>query len=154
MVQRRILLTGGAGYIGSHTYLALIDAGHDVTILDNFSNARRSVPDRLARITGHPVTTIDADVRDATALDAAFAKRQFDAVVHFAALKAVSESVEKPLDYFDVNIGGLTTLLQTMDAHACRTLVFSTSPTVYGVPDATPTPESAECRAMNPYGPT
>lgn len=154
MAQRRILLTGGAGYIGSHTYLALVDAGHDVTILDNFSNARRSVTDRLAQITGRPVTAIDADVRDATALDAAFAKTRFDAVVHFAALKAVSESVEKPLDYFDVNIGGLTTLLRTMDAHDCRTLVFSSSATVYGEPDETPTPETAEFRGMNPYGQT
>jgi UDP-glucose 4-epimerase len=154
MAKRHILLTGGAGYIGSHTYLALADAGHRVTILDNFSNARHSVIDRLGRITGGSVEVVDADVRDAGALDTAFASGGFDAVVHFAALKAVSESVEKPLDYFDVNIGGLTTLLRTMDAHDCRTLVFSSSATVYGVPDETPTPETAEFRGMNPYGQT
>jgi UDP-glucose 4-epimerase len=112
MAGRRILLTGGAGYIGSHTYLALVAAGHEVTILDNFGNARRSVVDRLGRITGLPVEVVDADVRDAAALDTAFAKGRFEAVVHFAALKAVSESVQRPLDYFDVNVGGLTTLLK------------------------------------------
>ena len=154
MTGRRILLTGGAGYIGSHTYLALVAAGHEVTILDSFENARRSVIDRLARITGRPVEVVDADVRDAGALDAAFARGRFEAVVHFAALKAVSESVKKPLEYFDVNVGGLTTLLKVMEAHACRRLVFSSSATVYGVPDETPTPETAEFRAMNPYGQT
>ncbi|MCU4652382.1 UDP-glucose 4-epimerase GalE [Roseibacterium sp. SDUM158016] len=154
MAGRRILLTGGAGYIGSHTFLALAEAGHDVVILDNFVNARRSVVDRLAQIVGRPVEAIDADVRDAEALEAAFRKGGFEAVVHFAALKAVSESVEKPLDYFDVNIGGLMTLLRVMEAHDCRRLVFSSSATVYGVPDETPTPETADFRAMNPYGHT
>jgi UDP-glucose 4-epimerase len=154
MAGRRILLTGGAGYIGSHTYLALVAAGHEVTILDNFGNARRSVVDRLGRITGLPVEVVDADVRDAAALDTAFAKGRFEAVVHFAALKAVSESVQRPLDYFDVNVGGLTTLLKVMGTHDCRRLVFSSSATVYGEPDETPTPESAEFRAMNPYGQT
>ncbi len=154
MAKQRVLLTGGAGYIGSHTYLALVEAGHEVTILDSFANARKSVIDRLGRITGTDVDVIEADVRDAHALDAAFASGRFDAVVHFAALKAVSESVEKPLDYFDVNIGGLTTLLRVMDAHDCRRLVFSSSATVYGVPDETPTPETAEFRGMNPYGQT
>jgi UDP-glucose 4-epimerase len=154
MAGRRILLTGGAGYIGSHTYLALSEAGHAVTILDSFENARRSVVDRLGRITGRTVDVIDADVRDAAALDAAFAKGRFEAVVHFAALKAVSDSVKRPLDYFDVNVGGLTTLLKVMEAHDCRRLVFSSSATVYGVPDETPTPETAEFRAMNPYGQT
>jgi UDP-glucose 4-epimerase len=150
MAQRHILLTGGAGYIGSHTYLALVDAGHRVTILDNFSNARHSVIDRLGRITGGSVEVVDADVSDAGRSIPLSLPADFDAVVHFAALKAVSESVEKPLDYFDVNIGGLTTLLRTMDTHDCRRLVFSSSATVYGVPDETPTPETAEFRGMNP----
>ncbi|MEQ8367422.1 MAG: UDP-glucose 4-epimerase GalE [Roseicyclus sp.] len=153
-MAKTILLTGGAGYIGSHTYLSLVAAGYDVVILDNFANARRSVPERLEQITGRPVTVIDADVRNRDALTAAFAKHHIDAVVHFAALKAVAESVERPLDYFDVNIGGLTNLLHAMEAAGCRRLVFSSSATVYGVPDETPTPETAEFRGMNPYGQT
>ena len=153
-MTHRILLTGGAGYIGSHTYVALCEAGHEVVILDNFTNARRSVPERLDQITGTPVTLIDGDVRDADALDAAFGQYGFDAVVHFAALKAVGESMAQPAAYFDVNVGGLTTLLGAMDRAGCRKLVFSSSATVYGVPDETPTPETAEFRAMNPYGQT
>lgn len=153
-MAERILLTGGAGYIGSHTYVALVEAGHDVTILDNFQNANRSVIHRLEVLTGKPVTLAEADIRDATTLGGLFSEHQFDAVVHFAALKAVSESVERPLDYFDVNISGLVNLLRVMDAAGCRKIVFSSSATVYGVPDETPTPETAEFRAMNPYGQT
>lgn len=153
-MAEHILLTGGAGYIGSHTYVALIEAGYNVTILDNFQNANRSVIDRLEALTGKPVTLAEADVRDATTLGGLFSEHQFDAVVHFAALKAVSESVEKPLDYFDVNISGLINLLRVMDAAGCRRIVFSSSATVYGVPDETPTPETSESRAMNPYGQT
>lgn len=149
-----ILLTGGAGYIGSHTYLALAAAGHQVVILDDFSNAQRSVPARLEQITGQPVTVIDADVRDANALTKVFATHAIDAVVHFAARKAVGESMAIPLDYFDVNITGLVTLLRAMDKAGCRRLVFSSSATVYGVPDEAPTPETAPFRAMNPYGQT
>ena len=153
-MTRRVLLTGGAGYIGSHTYVALVEAGYEVVIFDNFANARRSVPERLARITGRPVEIVRGDIRDAAALSAAFAGRRIDAVVHFAALKAVGESMARPVDYFDVNVGGLTTLLRTMEGAGCRRLVFSSSATVYGVPDETPTPETAEFRAMNPYGQT
>jgi UDP-glucose 4-epimerase len=150
----RILLTGGAGYIGSHTYVALVEAGHEVVILDNFSNARRSVPDRLAQITGKPVQVIDGDVRDAALVSRVLVEHEIEAVVHFAALKAVGESMARPLDYFDVNVGGLTTLLRAMETAGCRRIVFSSSATVYGVPDETPTPETAEFRAMNPYGQT
>jgi UDP-glucose 4-epimerase len=153
-MAERILLTGGAGYIGSHTYVALVEAGYEVTILDNFQNANRSVIARLEALTGAPVSVAEADVRDATTLAGLFSEHQFDAVVHFAALKAVSESVARPLDYFDVNINGLITLLRVMDAAGCRRIVFSSSATVYGVPDETPTPETAEFRAMNPYGQT
>ncbi len=153
-VPKRILLTGGAGYIGSHTYVALRQAGHDVVILDNFSNARRSVVARLEQITGAPVPVVEGDIRDNALLDRVFTDHRIDAVVHFAALKAVGESMAKPLDYFDVNIGGLTTLLRAMDRAGCRRIVFSSSATVYGVPDETPTPETAPFRAMNPYGQT
>jgi len=153
-MSSRILLTGGAGYIGSHTYVALVEAGHDVVILDNFVNARRSVPERLAQITGQPVTVIEGDVRDAERVAQVLADHEIGSVVHFAALKAVGESMVRPLDYFDVNVAGLSTLLRGMEAAGCRRLVFSSSATVYGVPDETPTPETAEFRAMNPYGQT
>ncbi|MBF9059498.1 UDP-glucose 4-epimerase GalE [Rhodobacterales bacterium HKCCSP123] len=153
-MSSRILLTGGAGYVGSHTYVALVDAGHEVVILDNFSNARRSVPDRLAQITGRPVQVIDGDVRDAGLLSRTLVDQEIEAVVHFAALKAVGESMARPLDYFDVNVGGLTNLLRAMETAGCRRIVFSSSATVYGVPDETPTPETAALRAMNPYGQT
>jgi UDP-glucose 4-epimerase len=150
----RILLTGGAGYIGSHTYVALVEAGHTVVILDNFVNARRSVPDRLAQITGKPVTVVEGDVRNMDTVSRILLDHRIDAVVHFAALKAVSESMARPLDYFDVNVGGLTTLLRAMETPGCRRIVFSSSATVYGVPDVTPTPETAERRAINTYGQT
>jgi UDP-glucose 4-epimerase len=153
-MAKRILLTGGAGYIGSHTYVALVEAGYDVVVLDSFVNARRSVPERLAQITGRPVSLIEGDVRDGDLLARIFAEQTIDAVVHFAALKAVGESVARPLAYFDVNLGGLTTLMKAMATAGCRRLVFSSSATVYGIPDETPTPESAPFRAMNPYGQT
>ncbi|MCL4105475.1 UNVERIFIED_CONTAM: hypothetical protein GTU68_055606 [Idotea baltica] len=140
----KILLTGGAGYIGSHTYAALVAAGHDVVIFDNFSNARA----------GAPVSWVKGDVLDPAALAAVFADHAFDAVVHFAALKAVAQSVAQPLAYFRTNIGGLLNLVDAMDGAGVRRLVFSSSATVYGEPDQTPTPETAPRRAMNPYGQT
>lgn len=147
-----ILLTGGAGYIGSHTHVALMAAGYEVLILDDFSNARTDVPDRLAAITGRPARVIHGSVLDRGLLNRIFVEDRVDAVIHFAALKAVGDSVARPLDYFETNIGGLTTLLQAMAAAGCRRLVFSSSATVYGIPDETPTPETAPRRAMNPYG--
>lgn len=150
----KILLTGGAGYIGSHTFIALREAGYDALILDNFSNARPDVPARLQAITGQPTPVIHADVRDETRLRQVFADHRVDAVIHLAALKAVGESVEKPLEYFETNVGGLLTLLKVMDAAGCRHFVFSSSATVYGIPDETPTPETAPRQAMNPYGQT
>ncbi|MEM6420986.1 MAG: NAD-dependent epimerase/dehydratase family protein, partial [Pseudomonadota bacterium] len=150
----KILLTGGAGYIGSHTYLALHGAGFEPVILDNFANAQDDVPERLEQITGAAVPVIRGDVRDEALLARAFADHDFDAVVHFAALKSVSESVEKPLEYFRVNTGGLITLLGAMEAAGCRRIVFSSSATVYGEPDESPTDETAARRAVNPYGRT
>ncbi len=150
-MTRRVLLTGGAGYIGSHTYVALVEAGYEVLILDNFANARRTVPERLERITGRPVTIVEGDIRDGAALARVFGDHVVDAVVHFAALKAVGESMARPLDYFDVNVGGLTALLRAMDGAGCRRLVFSSSATVYGVPDETPTPGNRSVSGDEPY---
>ncbi|MBF9031292.1 UDP-glucose 4-epimerase GalE [Rhodobacterales bacterium HKCCE3408] len=148
----QILLTGGAGYIGSHTYVALHAAGFSPVILDDFRNARDAVPERLERITGAPVPVIRADVRDRDALARAFAENDFVAVVHFAALKAVADSMADPVSYYDVNIGGLIALLAEMDAAGCRRLVFSSSATVYGETEENPTPETHPRRAANPYG--
>lgn len=150
----KILLTGGAGYIGSHTYLALLEAGYTPVILDSFANAQAEVPERLEAITGAKVTVIRGDVCDGAILDQAFASHAFDAVVHFAALKSVAESVDDPLSYFRVNIGGLIALLTAMETAGCRKLVFSSSATVYGEPDESPTDETAPRRAENPYGAT
>ncbi|MCI2394682.1 UDP-glucose 4-epimerase GalE [Aliiroseovarius sediminis] len=151
MVQK-ILLTGGAGFIGSHTYVALKDAGYDAIILDNFSNARRNVTDRLEVITGAPVTCIEGDVLDEALLDRIFADHDIAAVIHFAALKAVGESVEKPLDYLNTNIAGLYALLRSMQRADLFTLVFSSSATVYGQPDELPVSEAAPRSFNNPYG--
>lgn len=151
-MAKRILLTGGAGYIGSHTFVALVDAGYDIVILDNFSNATRRVPKALEQITGHSVTLIEGDVLDRALLDRLFATYSFDAVIHFAALKAVGESVEKPLEYFHCNICGLITLMQAMAAAGVFTLVFSSSAAVYGAPQTLPIPETAPRSHANPYG--
>ena len=158
----RVLVTGGAGFIGSHTCLVLLDAGYDLLILDNFSN---SSPEALARVAAVANVSLNSpqlqiqhgDIRDPHTLnqvfsDAAASDHTFDAVIHFAGLKAVGESVQKPLLYWDVNVAGSQTLLAAMDAHACRTLVFSSSATVYGFPDDVPIPESAPIQPINPYG--
>ncbi|WP_411832456.1 UDP-glucose 4-epimerase GalE [Pseudoxanthomonas mexicana] len=150
----RILLCGGAGYIGSHTYLVLAGRGHQVVIADNFSNSSPAILDRLRRLTGAPVDCRRADLREPAQLDALFSAQRFDAVVHFAALKAVGESCEKPLDYFDNNIGGTLNLLRAMRAHGVRHLVFSSSATVYGDPERVPVDEGARLQVTNPYGRT
>ena len=147
-----ILLTGGAGYIGSHTYVELIAAGFKPVILDNYYNAKPEVLQRLKTITGQPVEFAEADVRDRTSLDAVFAKWPFSAVVHFAGLKAVGESVAKPLMYYDNNVTGTLTLLEAMQAAGVKKLVFSSSATVYGDPHAVPIKEDFPLSATNPYG--
>lgn len=151
-MSQTILLTGGAGYIGSHTYLALKSAGYVPLILDDFSNSKPDVPDRLEQITGAPVPVIRGSVLDAGLLARLFQDHDITAVVHFAARKAVGESMARPLDYYETNVTGLLTLLRVMEQAGCHRLVFSSSATVYGIPDETPTPETAPRQPMNPYG--
>ena len=147
-----ILVTGGAGFIGTHTCAALADAGIPTLLLDNFSNSRRSVLDRLARITGKPVACVEGDVRDAQLLRQLFASHPIEGVIHFAALKAVGESVREPLRYYENNVAGTVSLLRAMQAAGVRTLVFSSSATVYGDPASLPIREDFPLSATNPYG--
>ncbi|SFJ56663.1 UDP-glucose 4-epimerase GalE [Jannaschia pohangensis] len=147
----QILLTGGAGYIGSHTYVALREAGHEVTIFDNFANSDPGVIDRLARLTGSEVDLVQGSVLDRAALAGVFAAKAFDGVIHFAARKAVGESVRAPLDYFETNIGGLLTLTQAMKAAGVWRIVFSSTATVYGAPAVFPIPETAPLSHTSPY---
>ena len=149
-----ILLTGAAGYIASHTWLALQSAGFEVVGLDDFSNSSPEVLNRLRELGGKPVQFERASVTDATALAALFTRYQIDAVVHFAAFKAVGESTTKPLAYYANNIGGLVALCQAMQAAHCRRIVFSSSATVYGDPERLPITEDAPLSATNPYGQT
>lgn len=150
----RILLCGGAGYIGCHTYVELVGRGHEVAIADNFSNSSPRVLQRLEQLTRAPVACHRVDIRDRAAMSRIFAEHPFDAVVHFAALKAVGESCERPLDYFENNIGGTITLLQAMKEAGVRRLVFSSSATVYGDPEKVPVSEDARLQVTNPYGRT
>jgi UDP-glucose 4-epimerase len=147
-----ILVTGGAGYIGSHTCIELMAAGHQVTIIDNLSNSKRAVLQRITRIAGQSADFVEADVRDETALNRIFGERPFDAVVHFAGLKAVGESVAQPLRYYDNNVAGTIVLCEAMQRHGVRSLVFSSSATVYGDPEVLPINESARLSVTNPYG--
>ncbi len=149
----KVLLAGGAGYIGSHTAIELRSAGHDVVIVDNFSNSKPEVLHRLEKITGAPFAFHCADVCDKAAMDAIFAKEKPDAVIHFAGYKAVGESVEKPLDYYRNNLDSTLTLLELMRKYDVHNIVFSSSATVYGAPDSVPINESAAVgRCTNPYG--
>ena len=149
-----ILLTGATGYIGSHTWLALHAAGHDVVGLDDFRNSSPRVLDRLRELTPRPVVFERADVCDSSALNAVFGRHRIDAVVHFAALKAVGESTQQPLDYYGNNLGGLVSTCRAMRAHGVQRMVFSSSATVYGDPQALPITEDAPLSATNPYGQT
>jgi UDP-glucose 4-epimerase len=147
-----ILVTGGLGYIGSHTCVALLEAGHVPVALDNLSNAKRGVADRVERITGKKLRFIEADIRDRAAMTAAFASERFDAVIHFAGLKAVGESVAQPLRYYDNNVTGSIVLFECMLDAGVKSLVFSSSATVYGDPATVPIEESFPLSATNPYG--
>jgi UDP-glucose 4-epimerase len=147
-----ILVTGGAGYIGSHTVVELLAAGHEVFIIDNLCNSRLSVIDRIAAIAGRRPEFAKLDMRDRVGLRNLFSARSFDAVLHFAGLKAVGESVGKPLLYYDNNVTGTVSLLESMAEAGVKTLVFSSSATVYGDPSAVPITEGFPLNATNPYG--
>lgn len=147
-----LLVTGGAGYIGSHTCVELLKAGHELVVLDNLCNSSREALRRVEHITGRSLTFIEGDVRDAVTLDRLFANHVIDAVIHFAGLKAVGESVEIPLSYYDNNITGTLTLLAAMRRHSVTSLVFSSSATVYGDPHQVPITEDFPLSATNPYG--
>jgi len=153
-MRNRILVTGGAGYIGSHTVLALLEAGHEVLIVDNLSNSSAKVLPRLEQLSGQVIPFVQADVRDGAALDRIFAEHRIDGVIHFAGLKAVGESVAQPLRYFDNNVGSTLALLQAMDRANVRRIVFSSSATVYGDPEQVPITESSRLQVTNPYGRT
>lgn len=148
----QILVTGGAGYIGSHTCVELLSSGWGVIIADNFSNSDRDVPRRIEKIAGKAVKVYDIDVADKSALDAVFCENEIDAVIHFAGFKAVGESCEKPLAYYRNNLDSTLSLLETMDAHGCKKLVFSSSATVYGPDNEPPYTEDLKTSATNPYG--
>lgn len=153
--MKTVFVTGGLGYIGSHTVVELIQEGHKVVILDNLSNASFCVLDRLQKITGARPVFYPGDVRDATLLDTIFADHRIDSVVHFAALKAVGESVAKPLLYYNNNVAGSLTLLQSMQKANLKNIVFSSSATVYGDPECVPVCEDAPTgNTTNPYGET
>ena len=149
-----LLLTGATGYIASHTWVTLLAAGYDVVGLDNLSNSNRAVVDRIATISGQTPRFVEGDVRDRALLDRVFAEHRIAGAIHFAALKAVGESVAQPLAYYDNNLNGLLTLCAAMQAAGVKTLVFSSSATVYGNPHAVPIREEFPLSATNPYGQT
>jgi len=148
----RVLVTGGAGYIGSHTCLELLRAGHDVGVVDNLANSHEEALHRVRALAGHDLAFHRADLRDASAVETVFQGGRFDAVLHFAGLKAVGESVEKPLLYWDNNVSGTLVLLEAMVRHGVKRLVFSSSCTVYGDPASVPIREDFPVSAVNPYG--
>jgi UDP-glucose 4-epimerase len=148
----KVLVTGGAGYIGSHTCVELLNANFDVVVLDNFCNSKQTSIQRVEKITGKTITLIEGDVRDKNCLNALFSEHKIDAVIHFAGLKAVGDSVKNPLEYYDNNVTGSITLFEVMAAHGVNNIVFSSSATVYGFSDDKPIPETAPLSPFNPYG--
>ena len=148
----KVLLTGGAGYIASHTAVELIKAGHEVIIADNFCNSKKEVMNRLKEITGVDIPLYEVDVADNAAVEKIFSENEIDAVIHFAGLKAVGESVSIPLKYYRNNIDTTLTLLEVMQKHNVNNFVFSSSATVYGVPEKLPLVEGMPTSCTNPYG--
>lgn len=147
-----ILVTGGAGYIGSHTCILLIEAGYDVVVFDNFCNSSRESIKRVEKIVEKEITLIEGDIRNREDLRQVFTSYQIEAVIHFAGLKAVGESVEQPLKYYDYNVYGTIVLCEVMQEYGCKSIVFSSSATVYGDPHTTPIKEDFPLSATNPYG--
>ena len=149
-----ILVTGGAGFIGSHTVVELLGAGHNVVIVDNFSNSKPEVLNRIQKITGTAPKFYENDLCDSTAVEKIFSENSLDAVIHFAGLKAVGESVEKPLEYYHNNLLSTIVLCEAMRAHGCKKIVFSSSATVYGMHNTAPFTEDMPLSTTNPYGST
>lgn len=147
-----VLVTGGAGYIGTHTCVELDAAGYEFVVYDNFSNASKEALSRVEQIIGKKVTLVEGDIRDKNALQRVFDTYTIDSVIHFAGLKAVGESVEKPLEYYDNNVYGTIALCEVMRENNCKKIVFSSSATVYGDPHTTPIKEDFPLSATNPYG--
>jgi len=151
--MKRILVTGGAGYIGTHTCVELIKKGYEVVAVDNYVNSSEESIKRVEKITGKGVKIYNADVRNKSALDKIFTEQKIDWVIHFAGLKAVGESCAKPIEYYDNNLNGTLTLLQSMREHGCKKIVFSSSATVYGDPEELPLTEASKTGGTtNPYG--
>ncbi|WP_026534403.1 UDP-glucose 4-epimerase GalE [Arthrobacter sp. H14] len=150
----RILVTGGSGYIGSHTTLELLEAGHDVVVVDNLSNSSRDSLRRVEELAGKQLSFHQLDLLDEPALSAVFGQSRIDAVIHFAGLKAVGESVSEPLHYYHNNVAGTLSLLRVMESHDVRSIVFSSSATVYGASEEVPLVEKMQLNATNPYGRT
>ena len=147
-----VLLTGGAGYIGSHTCVELLNAGYEVVVVDNYVNSQYEAIHRVEQITGKTVKVYEADVCDREAMDKLFAAEKIDSVIHFAGLKAVGESVAQPMMYYRNNIDATLTLCEMMEKYDVKKIVFSSSATVYGAPDFSPVPETARLGCSNPYG--
>ncbi|TFW06398.1 UDP-glucose 4-epimerase GalE [Oxalobacteraceae bacterium OM1] len=152
--RKTVLVTGGAGYIGSHVCIELLNAGYGVVVVDNLCNSSHVSLARVEQITGQALAFVQTDIRDKAALDAILATHPVDAVIHLAGLKAVGESVQQPVAYYDNNVGGTIALLQALDHAGVRHILFSSSATVYGVPETVPLAESARLGPTNPYGRT
>ncbi|MFT5452053.1 MAG: UDP-glucose 4-epimerase, partial [Enterobacterales bacterium] len=148
----KILVTGGSGYIGSHTTLLLLEAGFEVVVVDNLSNSSLESLHRVEKITGKEVKFYQADLRNPQQIASVFDENKISSVIHFAGLKAVGESAEIPLDYYEQNISGSINLLKVMKEHNCHNIVFSSSATVYGDPESVPIDEGFPTSATNPYG--
>lgn len=151
-MKNKILVTGGAGYIGSHTCIALHEAGYDIVVYDNLSNSSREASNRVSTLIGQPIEFIKGDIRDTESLRQVFSAHQFFGVIHFAGLKAVGESVAKPLLYYNNNVSGTITLLEVMAEYGVKNLIFSSSATVYGDPETLPIDENSKRSCTNPYG--